>query len=157
MSSRVTLRDFEDGDLPALADLWVASWREMGLPIDFVARRPWLFERLAAHKSAGGAIVVGVDADGKPAGFVTIEPSTGYLVQVCVAPSAKGFGLARALFDAAKRLSLGAVELDVNEANPRARRFYEREGFVVVTRGLSEQSRLPTLRMRWERPRDSVV
>ena len=41
------------------------------------------------------------------------------------------------------------IELDVNEMNPRALRFYEREGFSVVGRGLNPQSGLPTLKMRW--------
>ena len=144
-----SLRGFEERDLAALGDLWVAAWRESGFAIDFEARRPWLTERLTAHRDAGGVILVGLDFEGQPAGFVTLEPSTGYLDQLCVAPAAQSSGLARALLDAAKRLAPGTIELDVNEANLRARRFYEREGFVCVTRGLSAQSGLPTWRMRW--------
>ncbi|RBP17211.1 putative acetyltransferase [Roseiarcus fermentans] len=143
------LRPIEDGDGPALADLWVAAWRDSGFAIDFEARRAWLVERLAAHRTAGGAIVVGLDARGRPAGFAAIDPATGYLDQLCVAPAEKGAGLAAALVAEAKRLAVGAVELDVNEANERARRFYAREGFVVVGRGSSAQSGLPTLRLRW--------
>jgi len=152
MSAHVrALRGFQERDLQPLADLWVAAWRETGFAIDFEARRPWLIERLKAHRAAGGAIVVGLDDDGKPAGFVTIDPGSGYLDQICVRPGESGSGLAKALLDAAKRLSPGVVELDVNEANARARRFYEREGFAFVTRGSSESSGLPTHRMRWAR------
>jgi putative acetyltransferase len=143
------LRGFEERDLAALADLWVAAWRQTGFAIDFEARRPWLAARLQAHRAAGGAIVVGLDRDGRPAGFVTIDPKIGYLDQLCVRPDENGSGLATALIGEAKRLSPGVVELDVNEANARARRFYEREGFVFVTRGLSESSGVPTHRMRW--------
>jgi putative acetyltransferase len=143
------LRDFDDCDLPALADIWVAAWRDSGFAIDFEARRPWLAERLAAHRASGGAIVVGLDPAGRPAGFVTIDPANGYLDQLCVTPAEKGAGLAQALLAEAKRLAPGAIELDVNEANERARRFYTREGFVFVTRGASAQSGLPTLRLRW--------
>jgi len=57
---------------------------------------------------------------------------------------------ALALIDEAKRRSPGVVELEVNEANPRARRCYEREGFSVVGRGVSPHSGLPTLEMRWQ-------
>ena len=153
--SAPALRGFEASDFPALADLWVASWRETGFPIDFEARRPWLKDRLLAHRAAGGAIVVGLDADAGPAGFVTIEPATGYLDQLCVAPDEKGSGLASALLEAAKRLAPGVVELDVNEANGRALRFYEREGFVRVARGFSEHSGLATLRLRWTPPNDT--
>ena len=143
------LPDFEEADLPALADLWVAAWRETGFAIDFGARRPWLVERLRAHRAGGGTIVVGLDSAGRPAGFVTLDPANAYLDQLCVAPPACGSGLAPLLLDAAKRRAPGVVELDVNEDNRRARRFYEREGFHAVTRGVSAQSGLPTLRLRW--------
>ena len=145
------LRGFEEGDLPALSDLWVAAWRETGFAIDFEARRPWLARRLEGHRASGGAIVVGLDGDGRPAGFVTIDPASGYLDQLCVAPVERGSGLARTLLDEAKRLSPGGIDLDVNEGNERARRFYAREGFVFVTKGASAQSGLPTLRLRWSR------
>lgn len=144
-----TLRDFDERDLPALVDLWVAAWRASGFDIDFEARRAWLVHRFGAHRAEGGAIVVGLDEFGQLAGFVTLDQESGYLDQLCVAPDARGSGLARALLDQAKRLAGGAVELDVNEANERACRFYEREGFVLVTRGASALSGLPTLRLRW--------
>lgn len=144
-----TLRDFDERDLPALVDLWVAAWRASGLDIDFEGRRAWLVQRLGAHRTGGGAIVVGLDEFGKLAGFLTLDQSSGYLDQLCVAPDALGSGLARALLDQAKRLAHGAVELDVNEANERACRFYKREGFDLVTRGASALSGLPTLRLRW--------
>jgi putative acetyltransferase len=143
------LRGFDERDLPALADLWVAAWRDTGLAIDFEARRAWLIDRLDAHRAADGAVVVGLDAAGRPAGFVTIDPASGYLDQLCVVPSEKGSGLATALLNEAKRRSPGAIELEVNEANERARLFYAREGFVVVAKGSSTQSGMPALRLRW--------
>ncbi len=150
--SVLALREFHQADLPALLDLWVAAWGESGFAMDFEARRAWLEHRLRAHRAGGGAIVVGLDAAGRPAGFVTLDPGSGYLDQLCVAPPEQGSGLAAALLDAAKRLAPGVVELDVNEDNGRALRFYEREGFQAVTRGSSAQSGLPTLRMRWTPP-----
>ncbi|HTR14123.1 MAG TPA: GNAT family N-acetyltransferase [Roseiarcus sp.] len=143
------LRSFVADDLPALADLWVAAWAETLPSIDFEARRPWLEARLGDIRATGGAIVVGLGGDGQPAGFVTIDAKSGYLDQLCVAPAERGSGLAKALIDEAKRRSPGFVELEVNETNARALRFYEREGFVAVARGVSEASGLPTLRMRW--------
>jgi putative acetyltransferase len=140
------LRDFAETDLPALVDLWVAAWSETGLGINFKDRRAWLISRLRA---GGAEIVVGLDADGRPAGFAAIDPKSGYLDQLCVAPRERGSGLASALIDEAKRRSPAVIELDVNAMNPRARRFYEREGFSIVGRGLNSQSGLPTLKMRW--------
>jgi putative acetyltransferase len=148
-ASTRALRDFAEADLPALIDLWVAAWSETGLGIDFAARRAWLTGHLCALRSRGAEIIVGLDAGGRPAGFAAIDAKSGYLDQLCVAPAERGSGLASALLDEAKRRSPDVIELDANEMNPRARRFYEREGFSVVGQGLSAQSGLPTLKMRW--------
>ena len=148
-ATRRVLRDFVEADFSALIDLWVAVWGEAGLAIDFDARRPWLDDRLRALTADGGRIVVGLDTVGRPAGFVTIDPRNGHLDQLCVATAARGSGLASALLDEAKRRSPGVLELEVNEANPRARRFYEREGFSVAGQGLNPDSGLPTTKMRW--------
>jgi putative acetyltransferase len=148
-ASNRRLRDFAEADLPALIGLWAAAWREVGLPIDFDARRAWLEDRLSALRADGAMIVVGLDASEKPAGFVTVDPSRGYLDQLCVAPAEGGSGLASALLDEAKRRAPRVVELDVNEANARARRFYEREGFSVAGRGVNARSGLPTLKLVW--------
>lgn len=152
MSASVfVLRPLAEVDLPAILDLWVAAWGKTSFEIDFAARRGWFKERLRGLAANGAAIIVGLDTQGAPAGFLTIAPGTGELDQLCVAPREQGSGLASALLSEAKRRSPGAVALDVNEANGRARRFYEREEFVVVGRGASSQSGLATLRMRWER------
>jgi len=143
------LRDFAGADLPALVDLWVEAWRETGLGVDFDARRAWLIGHLRDLRAGGAEILVGLDAGGRPAGFAAIDAKSGYLDQLCVRPGERGSGLASALIDEAKRRSPGLIELEVNEMNLRARRFYEREGFSTVGRGLNPQSGLPTLKMRW--------
>ena len=151
-ASTRALRDFVEADLPALVDLWVEAWSETGLSVDFDTRRAWLIGHLRDLRAGGAEIVVGLDAGGRPAGFAAIDAKSGYLDQLCVAPSERGSGLALALIDEAKRRSPSVVELDVNEMNPRARRFYEREGFSTVGRGFNPQSGLPTLKMRWRAP-----
>jgi putative acetyltransferase len=148
-ASRRVLRAFEPADTEGVADLWVAAWKTTGLPIDFAARREWLVGRLAQLAKEGAAILVGLDAEGRPAGLVTVDPNSGYVDQLCVAPSERGGGLARALIDEAKRRAPGVVDLAVNLDNPRARRFYQREGFLVVGVGASPLSGLPTLHLRW--------
>ena len=150
MSSKTrTLREFVETDLSALADLWVMGWTKTGLGIDFAARRDWLIDHLRALCAAGADIVVGLDGGGKPAGFAAIDLRSGYLDQLCVAPSERGSGLAATLLDEVKRRSPGGIELEVNETNSRALRFYEREGFSAVQRGVNRRSGLPTFRMRW--------
>jgi putative acetyltransferase len=143
------VRAFAEGDLPALVELWVAAWKESGFAIDFDARRAWIETDLKALDAKGDLILVGLDADERPAGFVTLNLRTGFLDQLCVAPGERGSGLAAALLNEAKGRSSGLVELEVNEGNGRARRFYEREGFAVVAKGVNPHSGLPTLKMRW--------
>jgi putative acetyltransferase len=147
-ASRRVLRAIEPADVDGVADLWVAAWKTTGLPIDFDARRAWLVGRLRELAREGATILVGLDAEGRPAGLVTVD-SRGAVDQIFVAPSERGGDLARALIDEAKRRAPGVVDLDVNLDNPRARRFYEREGFVGVGVGASALSGLPTLHLRW--------
>ncbi|MGO4869566.1 MAG: GNAT family N-acetyltransferase [Roseiarcus sp.] len=143
------LRALEPSDVEGVADFWVAAWKTTGLPIDFEARRDWFVGRLAELEQEGAAILVGLDAHGRPAGLVTVDPNSGYVDQLCVAPKERGGGLARALIEEAKRRAPGIVDLNVNVANPRACRFYQREGFLVVGVGTSPLSGLPMLHLRW--------
>jgi putative acetyltransferase len=143
------LRAYVPADLAAIQDFWVAAWRATGIAVDFEARRGWLADHLAELADKGVTILVGFDARGAPAGFVTIDASSGELDQLCVAPHAQGGGLARTLLDEAKRRAPGFVGLTVNDANSRARRFYEREGFRAVGGGVSALSGLAVTHMRW--------
>lgn len=143
----VTLRPFRDADLPALTDLWVESWRAVLPQIDFDARRGWFAAHLAelAH---GGAEIVVAQAGPRLAGVLTVNPATGYVDQIAVARDRWGSGLARTLLAHAAERAPQGLELHVNADNPRAVRFYEREGFVTVGEGVSERSGLPILHMR---------
>jgi putative acetyltransferase len=145
----VRLRRLVPADAPAVTDLWVAAWRGTGIAIDFQARRDWFVARLGELALSGAEILVVVEVGGAPAGFVTIHPETGHLDQLCVAPAWQGGRTARALLDAAKKRASGCVRLEVNADNPRARRFYQREGFVEVGTGVAAASGLPLLLMEW--------
>ncbi|WP_293866976.1 GNAT family N-acetyltransferase [uncultured Alsobacter sp.] len=148
MSAPVTLRDLREGDFGAILDLWTAGWSRTLPDTDFAARRPWMDERLRQHL-AEGAVARGMEREGRLVGFVVVNPVTGYLDQIAVAPDAWGSGLARALLDEARRISPAGLGLHVNQNNPRAVRFYEREGFVRVGEGLNPRSGLPIWEYRW--------
>ncbi len=85
----------------------------------------------------------------KLVGFVTIEPNSGYLDQIVVAPEAWGSSVARALLDEAKRLSPRGIELMVNKDNARAIRFYEKNGFAYAREGNNPVSGRPVNWMAW--------
>jgi putative acetyltransferase len=85
-------------------------------------------------------------------GFVTFDPATAYLDQLAVAPEAKGSGAASLLLNEARRLSPDGLTLDVNQDNPRALRFYEREGFEKIGEGTNPRSGLKTWRLHCSKP-----
>jgi len=144
------LRPYQPADQPALADLWVASWGKALPQFDFEARRPWLGERLAELAAEGAEIIVAVrPPSGTPHGFMTLHPGTGYIDQLAVALDEWGSGLGLELLGHAKARVPTGLELHVNLDNPRAIRFYEREGFTKIGEGVSERSGLTILHYRW--------
>jgi putative acetyltransferase len=137
-------------DTPALMELWVAAWRATYADIDFDARLEWFKGRLAELEAEGAlTLCLYDDAPSALAGFVVINPATGWLDQLCVHPRRFGAGVARALIEAARRASPNGIRLDVNADNARARRFYEREGFCCVGAGAVSRSGRATVVLEW--------
>jgi putative acetyltransferase len=145
------LRRRVEADWPALLDLWVASWRATYPEIDFDARRDWLVRQITSLEAEGAATVclfTGADL-GDLAGFVIIDPRTGWLDQICVSPAFIGAGCGETLMAAARALSPGVIRLDVNADNDRAIRFYERGGFRQIGRGANTLSGRATIMLEW--------
>lgn len=148
MSAAFALRPPAPGERAGLADLWVRAWRQTFPQIDFEARRPWLTAHLA-RLEADGARLVAAFAGEAPAGFVVVDPRTGWLDQIVVDPAHFGAGAAAALMAAARAISPRAIALDVNADNIRALAFYAREGFAVTGGGVNPNSGLETRRLEW--------
>jgi len=142
------MRDMVAADLTAMANLWVASWQAAMPHIDFEARRAWFVGRMADHDNAGARTII-AQCGSDIAGFVVIDPASGYLDQIAVSPARQGQGVATALLARAKEMSPRHIELDVNRTNARAIRFYEREGFRIVGEGANPNSGAPIYKMQW--------
>lgn len=73
------------------------------------------------------------------------------ITQLYLAPDARGQGIGAALLSAMKDRS-NKLALWCFQANKGARRFYEREGFVIarLTDGADNEERLPDVRYVWE-------
>ncbi|MFG1429126.1 GNAT family N-acetyltransferase [Roseixanthobacter glucoisosaccharinicivorans] len=150
MASSFIVVPFAPAHLPALADLWVATWARTMPEIDFEARRPWLLEHIAKLHGQGAETHVALDAPaGAPAGFVIIDPNTGYLDQLAVAPAHWGQGAAEALMAAAQHRAPAGIALDVNQDNPRAVAFYQKLGFTIASAGQNPMSGRAIWRMEW--------
>jgi putative acetyltransferase len=138
-----------EADWPALLDLWVASWRATYAEIDFHARRDWFIRHVSALEAGGAVTFCLFETPETLAGFVVIDPATGWLDQICVHPHHFGAGAAAALIACARNASPGRIRLDVNADNARALRFYERQGFASVGAGPASLSGRPTVVMEW--------
>jgi putative acetyltransferase len=89
-------------------------------------------------------------AGGQPVGFAAVKPE--WLDHLYVDPSWHGKGIGRALLETAKQ---GTSELNLwtFQMNTQARRFYERQGFILVetTDGAANEERLADARYRWKK------
>jgi GNAT superfamily N-acetyltransferase len=120
-------------DVPAIATIWHDGWRDGHLgnvPDALVAvRTPESFWTRAAARVAD--TTVAVDANGV-AGFVMVVGDE--VEQVYVAADRRGTGVAGILLSEADRLVAGngheRAWLAVAPGNERARRFYERSGWI---------------------------
>jgi len=143
-----TLRRYAAADENAAIELWQRTWQTAYPHIDFAARTGWWRKRwrdeLVPH-----AVIVVAEAAGTLTGFVTVDPASGYLDQIVVAPEAWGGALAAALLEEAKRISPAKLDLLVNKDNARAIRFYEKHGFKYAGEDVNPVSGLPVNRMAW--------
>jgi putative acetyltransferase len=147
--SEFVVRDYRDEDCEAAIALWRRAW-DTALPeINFSERLEWWRERWTKELVPNYAIRV-AELDGKIAGFIAIDPSSGYLDQIAVAPEDWGTGVAARLMDEAKRISPARISLEVNKENARAIRFYERAGFERTGEGVNPRSGRPTWCYSWK-------
>jgi putative acetyltransferase len=143
-----TLRRYTEADEAAAIELWRRTWQLAYPAIDFAARVAWWRERWR-NELVSATIVTVAERDSVMLGFVTVDPVSGYLDQIVVAPETWGSALAAALLDEAKRIAPGRLELLVNQDNARAIRFYQKHGFVISGADVNPRSAAPLHRMSW--------
>ena len=144
----VSLRRYGGADEAAAIELWRRTWQAAYPGIDFAARLDWWRARWRGELVPSAEIMLAVAGD-ELVGFVTVDPRTGYLDQIVVAPERWGSDVAAALLAEAKRVSPAGLDLDVNTDNERATRFYTKQGFVVSGPGTNPISGKPLHRMSW--------
>jgi putative acetyltransferase len=144
----LSLRPYCSDDEVAAIDLWRRTWQLAYPALDFSARVDWWRERWRTELVGHAAITI-AERGGSMVGFVTVDPRTGYLDQIVVAPEEWGSEVGRILVAEARRLSPAGLDLHVNQDNTRAIRFYEKHGFVVSGQDRNPRSGAPVHRMSW--------
>jgi putative acetyltransferase len=147
-STPLKVRPYTAADEDAAIELWQRSWQDAYPDIDFAARVGWWRERWRKELVPQARILV-AEMDGVLEGFVTVDPKTGYLDQIVVAPEFWGSNVSGLLLDAGKRISPARLDLLVNKDNARAIAFYEKHGFVMAGDDVNPVSGRPVFRMRW--------
>ena len=87
--------------------------------------------------------------DGQVRGFVGLTGD--FIAGLFVRASAQSQGIGRALLQRAKA-GRSFLRLGVYKKNPRAIAFYQREGFVIESEGLDENTDEPEFTMAWRKP-----
>jgi putative acetyltransferase len=148
MAARVIVRTMRRSDREAVLDLWTEAWQSAYPAIDFAARRPWMDSHFEELARAGARLYVAT-VGGRVAGFVTINPGSGYLDQLVVARAHQRRGIAGILLARAQQVCPQRIDLDVNQDNRTAVAFYRKHGFDVTGTGSARLSGAPTYRMTW--------
>lgn len=142
----ITLRRASPGDAPAIAEVFLTAFHatyEFPLAHTDDEVRGWVRDRLVVTEETW----VAVDGD-QVVGMMVVAP--GHLEQLYVAPDRLGQGIGRRLVELAKDRSPGGLSLWTFQVNDRARRFYERSGFVAVEfTDDKNQERQPDVRYEW--------
>ncbi|MCF6377413.1 GNAT family N-acetyltransferase [Nocardioides KLBMP 9356] len=129
-----TIRPATDAEMAAVADLWHEGWHDghAGHVPDGLTAARTLQAFHARTPARVGDTAVAVSDSGELLGFVMVVGDE--VEQVFVARAARGTGVAVSLLDEAERRVAAAGHssawLAVVAGNARARRFYERQGWV---------------------------
>jgi putative acetyltransferase len=150
VETRVQLRPYLPDDFEQSLHVWMSAWQAAMPEISFAKRLDWWRHRWLLELVPNNTITV-AELDGSIVGFVVINPETGWLDQIAVAPAHWGSGIATALMEEAKRLAPDGIRLDVNQTNARAILFYERLGFSRTGEGVNRNSGAPTFFYEWAR------
>ncbi|OUQ15339.1 GNAT family N-acetyltransferase [Lachnoclostridium sp. An14] len=138
------IRAMENTDASQAADLWLAANTEAH---SFIPVSYWREHYEAVKEMLLQAEVYVWEEKGRVLGFVGLN---GYHIEgIFVAGDARSRGIGKGLLDFVKERKR-PLSLNVYRKNPRAIRFYEREGFVTVEEGLDEGTGEPDLFMKWE-------
>lgn len=135
----------------AIAKLWMESWCSTGLDVPSDQLIASLTARIPREVESGWSLYVAGDA-GTLAAMLAINLPQLYLDQLMIAPSHQGRSLGRRLLGFTRELLPDEIWLRCAEANQKAWRWYEREGFVLEkTEPHPELGRMMKY-YRWKRP-----
>ena len=136
-------------DASAAAEIWLRARRGSVGAIPPSMHTDEETRAFLAQRLRDGAELWLAQADGSPAGMLLLAGE--WIEQLMVEPSLTNRGIGSRLLDAAKRERPDGLRLWTFVSNSGAQRFYERHGFVEVTRtdGSGNEERAPDIQYAW--------
>ncbi|MCE4062990.1 GNAT family N-acetyltransferase [Pandoraea sputorum] len=122
-------------DLPTLARIYyevrlaTMTWVDPSL---------YRADDFASH-AAGEDVLTAKSSDGKILGFISVWPADDFIHMLYVEPSSQGHGVGTRLLQALPGWPARRYRLKCLIRNTRAKTFYERHGFRVIGKGVSEE------------------
>jgi GNAT superfamily N-acetyltransferase len=143
----ITIRRAAGPDAAAVAELFLTSFKATyTFPLAHTDDevRDWVREAMIATRESW----VAVEED-RVVGWMVVGP--GELDQLYVPPDRLGRGIGRRLLEVARERSPDGLSLYTFQVNARARRFYERNGFVAewFGDGSANEEGQPDVRYAW--------
>ncbi|MCA8899679.1 MAG: GNAT family N-acetyltransferase [Hyphomonas sp.] len=142
------IRPADRADYETMAALWFDSWISVGIANETDLTREGVRERF--FRDAGNRWdLFAAEEDGAIVGMLALIPSEDRIDQIFVDPYYKGLGVGLELLNFAKARMPGRIVLVTHETNRRARAFYEREGFRLVSTEYDEGHRRTKCHYEW--------
>ncbi len=146
------IREFESKDTISTAQVWYRSGKDEYeyLPMFQALDEEGALEVFKAIIVRNCEICVH-EAEHEICGFLAMKDS--YIDRLYVDPAHQRAGVGTALLRHAMKLSPGGLQLHTHQQNHRARKFYEKFGFVAVKFGISPPPEsVPDVEYHWHDP-----
>lgn len=144
----ITIRSYVEDDLDTVVALWYNSWSNTfpGLrhPQPFEA---WKF-RFKNDLAINNSVLV-AEFQSQIVGFIVINEEKGTLEQIFVDVDVQRIGIGTALLSEAKIICPSGLSLTTLEQNVRARRFYEKHGFIAGKFGVNPVNKQTNIEYTW--------
>jgi len=144
----VIIRPAVAADYDTMADLWFDSWISVGIANDTDLTREGVRERFFRDAQHKWRLYAAVEDDAI-VGMLALVPAESRIDQIFVDPLHKGMGVGLDLLNFAKGAMPDRIVLTTHEGNRRARAFYEREGFRLVSTHYDDGQRRTKCEYEW--------
>lgn len=140
------LREMQNGDVPAVMHIWLASNCDAH---PFIEKTYWECNLPFVTQSIAQAEVYVAVENGRIIGFVGLSQN-GYIEGLFVEKSCRSKGVGKALLDFVKT-NYTSLSLNVYCDNVRAVSFYQREGFQICAEQTDEPTNAAEYAMQWRK------